>query len=321
MRPTGRLHLGHLVGTLKNWVALQDTYDCFFMVADWHALMGEYENPKDISQNVVECVADWVSVGIDPKRSAIFLQSAVKEHLELAMILSDITPLAWLERCPTYKEQLREESKRDLTTYGFLGYPVLQAADILLYKANAVPIGIDQLPHLELTREIARRFASLYGGGIFVEPEPVFAETTKLLGTDNRKMSKSYGNFIALSDPPKVIMEKVAKMFTDPKRIHLSDKGHPNKCNIYAYYKIFKPEAIEEVLDYCANAKAGCTTCKKNLAEAIIYHLKDIQERREAVMEDKGRIKKILEEGVEKAASVATKTMNEVKKAINLYEL
>lgn len=201
MRPTGKLHLGHLVGTLGNWVSLQESYECFFMVADWHALMSEYGNPKNIKQNIIDCVVDWVSVGIDPQKSTIFLQSAIKEHLELAMILSDITPLAWLERCPTYKEQLREESKRNLTTYGFLGYPVLQAADILLYKANVVPIGSDQLPHLEITREIARRFNKMYKD-ILVEPESLLTKMPKLLGIDNRKMSKSYENFIALSDRP-----------------------------------------------------------------------------------------------------------------------
>jgi len=319
MRPTGKLHLGHLEGALKNWISLQDDYECFFMVADWHALMSEYEDPKHIKDYVIDCVADWVSVGIDPKRSAIFLQSAVKEHLELAMILSDITPLSWLERCPTYKEQLREQSRRDLTTYGFLGYPVLQAADILLYKADAVPIGIDQLPHLEITREIVRRFHHLYKREIFVEPESLFTKTSKLLGIDNRKMSKSYGNFIALSDSPKIITEKVAKMFTDPKRIRLSDKGHPSKCNIYSYYKIFKPEATKEVHDYCTHAKVGCTQCKKNLAEVIITHLKDIQNRRHELMKDKENIHKVLKEGTDKARDIASQTLKEVKKAVGLY--
>lgn len=321
MRPTGRLHLGHLVGALKNWVSLQERYECLFMVADWHALMSEYEDPKEIRQNVIDCVVDWVSVGIDPKRSAIFLQSAVAEHLELNMVLADITPLAWLERCPTYKEQLREQSKRNLTTYGFLGYPVLQASDILLYKAHAVPIGADQLPHLEITREIVRKFHNLYNKKIFVEPQPLFTKTPKLLGIDNRKMSKSFDNFIALSDPPKVIKEKVGRMFTDPKRIRLNDPGHPTKCNVYDYYKIFKPEATKEVHDYCVNAKVGCTTCKKNLAEAIISHLKDIQKKRKEILEDKGRIESILQDGTKRAKAIASATMGEVKKAVKLYEL
>jgi len=321
MRPTGRLHLGHLVGALKNWVELQKEYECLFMVADWHALMSEYQDTGSIRQSVIDCVADWVSVGIDTKRSAIFLQSAVKEHLELDMVLSDITPLAWLERCPTYKEQLREQSKRDLTTYGFLGYPVLQAADILLYKAEAVPIGSDQLPHLEITREIVRKFHNLYKKKIFIEPQPLFTRTPKLLGIDNRKMSKSFGNFIALSDTPKVIKEKAARMITDPKRVRLNDPGHPDKCNVYSYYKIFKPEAAKDVRDYCTNARVGCTECKKHLADILIDRLKDIQSRRKEVLADKGRIDKILRQGTEKARAIASVTMGEVKKAINLYEL
>lgn len=321
MRPTGRLHLGHLVGVLRNWVELQEKYDCLFMVADWHALMSEYQDPGSIRQNITDCVADWVSVGIDPDKSAIFLQSAVKEHLELNMILADLTPLAWLERCPTYKEQLREQSKRDLTTYGFLGYPVLQAADILLYKAHEVPIGEDQLPHLELTREIARKFGNMYGKNVFIEPQPLFTKTPRLLGIDNRKMSKSFDNFIALSDPPKVIKEKVARMFTDPQRIRISDPGHPDKCNVYSYYKIFKPESAREVHDYCSHATVGCTVCKKNLAETVISHLEDIHERRKKIVEDKHGIEGILRKGTDKARAIASATIKEVKKAVKLYDL
>jgi len=237
------------------------------------------------------------------------------------MILGDLTPLAWLERCPTYKEQLREQSRRDLTTYGFLGYPVLQAADILLYKAHAVPIGADQLPHLEMTREIVRKFHNLYKKKIFVEPQPLLTKASRLLGIDNRKMSKSFGNFIALSDPPKVIKEKVASMITDPKRVRLTDPGHPAKCNVYSYYKIFKPEATKEVHDYCTEAKVGCTVCKKNMAEAIIEHLKDIQDKRQAILEDKNKIDKILQQGTKKARAIASRTMTEVKKVVGLYEL
>ena len=321
MRPTGRLHLGHLVGVLRNWVELQEKYNCLFMVADWHALMSEYQDPGSIRQNITDCVADWVSVGIDPDKSAIFLQSAVKEHLELNMILADLTPLAWLERCPTYKEQLREQSKRDLTTYGFLGYPVLQAADILLYKAHEVPIGEDQLPHLELTREIARKFGNMYGKNVFIEPQPLFTKTPRLLGIDNRKMSKSFDNFIALSDPPKVIKEKVARMFTDPQRIRISDPGHPDKCNVYSYYKIFKPESAREVHDYCSHATVGCTVCKKNLAETVISHLEDIHERRKKIVEDKHGIEGILRKGTDKARAIASATIKEVKKAVKLYDL
>ncbi|MCX5715920.1 MAG: tryptophan--tRNA ligase, partial [Candidatus Omnitrophica bacterium] len=239
MRPTGPLHLGHLLGALNNWVKLQEEYTCFYMVADWHALMSEYEDPKDLVKNGIEIVKDWVACGIDPKKSVVFLQSAVPEHLELTMVFSVITPLGWLERCPTYKEQLREIKGKDITTYGFLGYPVLQAADIALYRANAVPVGVDQLPHLELTREIVRRFHSLYKKEIFPEPEPLLTSVPKLLGLDNRKMSKSFGNFIALSDPADVIRKKVAQMITDPERIKLLDKGRPNICNVFSYYNVF----------------------------------------------------------------------------------
>ena len=210
MRPTGRMHLGHLFGALNNWVSLQDKYECYFMVADWHALMSEYKNPARIKDFIIEMVADWISTGIDPEKAVIFLQSDIKEHLELTMILSDITPLSWLERCPTYKEQLKELTGRELTTYGFLGYPVLQAADILVYKAEAVPVGEDQLPHLELTREIARRFNHIYKKDIFPDPKVSLTRMPRLLGIDNRKMSNSYDNFIALSDEEDVIRKKAS---------------------------------------------------------------------------------------------------------------
>lgn len=315
MRPTGPLHLGHLVGALTNWVKLQDEYECFYMVADWHALMSEYENPKDIKENIINCAADWISCGIDPLKSAIFVQSDVQEHLELDMVLSCLTPLSWLERCPTYKEQLREVTQRDLATYAFLGYPVLQAADILLYKSNAVPVGIDQAAHLELTREITRRFNKFYGN-IFPEPQTLLTESPKLLGLDKRKMSKTYGNFIALSDSHKIISEKVMKMFTDPKRIYFKDKGHPAKCNVYDYIKIFAPEKTEELSRSCRDAKIGCTGCKSNLAEILIEKLKPVQEKRKELLKDKGQILDILKHGAEKARGVASKTMKEVRSKI-----
>ncbi|GAG34580.1 unnamed protein product, partial [marine sediment metagenome] len=226
MRPTGSLHIGHLLGALDNWVKLQAKHECLFMIADWHALMSEYESPKALERNSVEMLADWISCGIDPEKSTIFIQSHVKEHLELDMVFSCLTPLPLLERNPTYKEQLRELKGRNVMTYGFLGYPVLQAADILVYKASIVPVGIDQAAHLELTREIVRKFNNLYGK-VFPEPETLLTRTPKLLGTDKRKMSKSFGNFIALSDEPKVIKKKVMKMITDPEKIHMSDAGHP----------------------------------------------------------------------------------------------
>lgn len=317
MRPTGPLHIGHLLGALQNWVSLQDKYESLFMVADWHALMSEYEDPNQIQSNITQMVADWLASGLDPERCTIFIQSHVPEHLELAMILSDITPLSWLERCPTYKEQLREMKTRNLTTYGFLGYPVLQAADILIYKADTVPVGEDQLAHLELTREIARRFNKLYKS-ILVEPHPLLTKTPKILGLDNKKMSKSYGNYIALSDSPDVIKKKVGSMITDPKRIKMQDKGHPEVCNVYSYYKIFKLSMRQEVYDWCSNAKKGCTECKSELADILIDYLKDIRDKRTALINDKSYIQKVLMEGSDKAREIASKTMAEVKKVIGM---
>lgn len=335
MRPTGRLHLGHLLGALNNWIKLQDEFECLFMVADWHALMSEYQSPSQIRQWAIDNVADWISCGINPQKSIIFLQSDVKEHLELHLILSIITPLGWLERCPTYKEQLRELSSRELKTYGFLGYPVLQAADILLYKADCVPVGEDQLPHLELTREIVRRFHNLYSAlsgsniteskkgrseknTIFPEPEPLISSTPKLLGIDNRKMSKSYENYIALSDSSEAIREKVKMMITDPQRIRLTDKGNPDICNVYSYYKIFKPELKTKVYDCCLNARCGCTECKERLAETLIDFLSDIRSRREGLLKNENKIYRILQNGARRARRIASETMEEVRRAIGL---
>jgi len=318
MRPTGKLHLGHLVGALDNWVRLQKEYQCFFMVADWHALMSEYEDTSTLSENITDNVIDWLSVGIEPKESVIFIQSKVPEHLELYMILSCLTPLGLLERCPTYKEQLREVKMRNLNTYGFLGYPVLQAADILLYKAEKVPVGRDQLPHLELTREIARLFNNLYKKGIFTYPDAILTQTPKLLGLDGRKMSKSYLNTINLSDPPALITKKISTMFTDPKRIRLADPGHPDTCNVFSYYSTFIPGMKNEAYDWCTGAKKGCTECKKIFAQKIIDKLSPIRERREELSKDKAGIKKIIARGNEEASAVASGTMKEVFRAIDL---
>ncbi|MFH1198578.1 MAG: tryptophan--tRNA ligase [Candidatus Omnitrophota bacterium] len=318
MRPTGRLHLGHLVGALDNWVKMQDEYECFFMVANWHALMGEYENPKVVSEFAIDNVIDWISAGIDPHKATLFIQSEVKEHLDLYMILSCMTPLGALERCPTYKEQLREVKTRDLHTYGFLGYPVLQAADILLYKSNKVPVGDDQLPHLELTREIARRFNNLYKKDIFPEPEAILTKNSRLLGLDGRKMSKSYNNTINLSDSEDVVQKKISSMITDPKRIKLSDKGHPDACNVYAYYSVFAGQLKDDVSDWCANAKLGCTECKKRLALNILENLKPLHEKRRELLKDKEKIRDVLEAGRAKAANFAAQTMNEVKQVMQI---
>jgi tryptophanyl-tRNA synthetase len=318
MRPTGQLHIGHLVGALDNWIKLQDKYECLFMVADWHALMSEYADPGDLKENLIDNVIDWLALGISPRKSTIFIQSHVKEHLELHMVFSLITPLGWLERCPTYKEQLREVTNRDLSTYGFLGYPVLQAADILLYKAQAVPVGEDQLPHLELTREISRRFNHLYKKNIFPEPEALLTKTPRILGLDGRKMSKSYNNFIALSEEPKNIRLKIANMFTDPQRIRLSDPGHPQTCNVHSYYALFAPAREKEIAHLCPQAKIGCTDCKKELAEVLVKFLEPMQKKRRELLKNKKQIFKMLDEGSKRAGIIASKTMSEVKGLLKL---
>lgn len=318
MRPTGSLHLGHLVGTLENWVRLQDEYDCFFMVADWHALMGEYEHPAVVAKYSVENAIDWISFGLNPERATLFIQSHVVEHLELFTIFSCMTPLGWLERCPTYKEQLREITTRDINTYGFLGYPVLQAADILLYKADKVPVGDDQLPHLELTREIGRRFNSLYAKNVFPEPGALLTSASRLLGTDGRKMSKSYGNTINLSDSADAIMKKIQAMITDPQRIKLADKGHPDICGVYAYYSSFFPEAVPEVRGWCESASLGCTECKKRLGQRLVDKLAPFQEKRRRLEQDPALIRGMLEQGAQKAREAARATMKQVKSLLSL---
>ncbi|MGB4521289.1 MAG: tryptophan--tRNA ligase [Candidatus Omnitrophota bacterium] len=318
MRPTGKLHLGHFVGALDNWVKLQEEYDSFFMVADWHALMGEYIEPSLISEAIIDNVIDWLSVGIDPEKSTIFIQSQVPEHLELNMIFSCFTPLGWLERCPTYKEQLKEVTTRDLHTYGFLGYPVLQAADILVYKAACVPVGEDQLPHLELTREIARRFNGLYKQEIFPNPDAILSNSPRLLGLDGRKMSKSYNNTINLSDSQESIKKKISSMITDPKRIKVTDAGHPDVCNVFSYYSVFLPQMKEELFIACVKAKLGCVECKNKFASCLIEKLKPIQEKRQEFLKDKAQIKQILQVGTEKASSEARNTLKEVHSVMKM---
>ena len=307
MRPTGKLHLGHLLGALANWVPLQENYQCIFSIADWHALMSEYENSKELRGYGIDMAIDWIACGIDPDRAILYLQSDVVEHLELQMFLSCLTPLGWLERNPTYKEQLREITSRDLQTYAFLGYPVLQAADILLYKADAVPIGEDQLPHLELCREIGRRFNSIYKKEVFSDCKAILTETPRLLGLDNRKMSKSYGNTINLSDTEKEVETKVVSMITDPKRIRKSDPGHPEECNVYSYYQVFAPQEAPAAHEWCSKALKGCVDCKKNLSVHINKDLAPIREKRMQLEKNKGRIEDILKEGAGKARVIAQK--------------
>src|SRR3989338_5901726 len=300
MRPSGRLHLGHFHGVLENWLRLQKENECFFFVADWHALTTEYNDPSNIQENIREMVIDWLSVGIlgtDLKsvpNSTIFLQSDIKEHAELHLLLSMITPLSWLERNPTYKEQVEEVKDKDLHTYGFLGYPVLQTADIIIYKANVVPVGIDQAPHLELSREITRRFNFLYGE-TFHEPQTLLTETPKLLGTDGRKMSKSYNNAIFLSDPPDVIEKKILPMMTDPARKKRQDPGTPEICPVYFLHRIYStPETITWVEEGCRTAGIGCIECKKSLIPSIIKRLEPFRKKREELVKNPDIVNQVL---------------------------
>jgi len=318
MRPTGKLHLGHWVGALENWVKLQDQYECYFFVADWHALTTHYADTSELRENVREMVTDWLAVGLDPAKATFFLQSHLLEHAELHLLLSMVMPLGWLERVPTYKEQLENIKDRDLHTYGFLGYPVLQAADILIYKAKYVPVGEDQLPHVELTRELARRFNKFYGA-VFPEPQALLTAIPRLRGTDGRRMSKSYGNTIYLSDPPEVVSRKVADMMTDPARKRRTDKGNPDVCPVFDHHKVFSSEdVIDRVNRECRTAEIGCVDCKKLMAEHVNKFLAPILKRRKSYEEDPKRVLSVLEEGTKKARSVAQATMAEVRAAVKL---
>ena len=315
MRPTGRLHLGHFVGALENWVKFQDEYECFFEVADWHALTSEYHNSGSIAQNSIEIMADFLSVGLDPKRSTIFVQSHVPFHTDLHLILSMVTPVGWVERCPTYKDQVKELAAKDINTYGFLGYPVLQAADILMYRAHVVPVGEDQLPHLEMTREITRRFNNIFGD-VFPEPQARLTEVPLLLGLDRRKMSKSYDNSIALSEEPDSVRKKIGSAITDPQRMRRNDPGRPDYCNIHAYYRVFVPDKADEVAGQCKAAEIGCVDCKKVLAEDLIQWLEPIQTKRAELTRDESTIRDIIAEGDKKAHAAAEETMAAVHEAI-----
>lgn len=314
MRPTGPLHIGHLVGALKNWVALQDEYECFYCIVDWHAFLSEYKSPQTLTENIRGMAADWLACGIDPNRSVVFVQSEVPEHLELAMIFGAMTDLPRVERVPTFKEQVQALQEKDVYTYGFLGYPVLQAADIALYKASVVPVGEDQLPHLEFARELIRRFHAFTGSEIFPEPQAVLTQAARLLGTDRRKMSKSYGNTIPLSADADTIRRQVMSMITDESRIKRSDPGHPDVCNVYSYYKVFCPERTETVAAECSSAARGCVDCKKELASVLEAYLEPIRRRRQELLADVATIDAILERGRAKAQEVASETMRQVKR-------
>lgn len=319
MRPTGPLHIGHYLGVLVNWIDLQEDYECYFEVADWHALTTGYENTGDLRNNVRHLVLDWLSVGIDPEKSVVFRQSDVKEHAELHLLLSMLTPLGWLERVPTYKEQLQQLSDKAINTYGFLGYPLLMASDILVYKSDTVPVGEDQLPHLELTREVARRFNFLYGE-IFPEPQAKLTQVPLLLGTDGRKMSKSYGNYISLSDSADKVAATVSKMITDPERIHKSDPGHPDICTAYSYHKVFRTgdPAFATLGEECRAGSIGCVQCKKHLAEVVNQHMEPFRARRKELEADPGLVDRILDEGAQKARDLAAATLKEVRDAMRL---
>lgn len=318
MRPTGRLHLGHFHGALENWLRLQREYQCYFFVADWHALTTDYATPQGIQQNTLEMVMDWLSIGLDPARAVIFRQSQVKEHAELHLIYSMITPVPWLERNPTYKEQIKELTGKDLSTYGFLGYPVLQAADITIYKANKVPVGVDQAPHVELTREIVRRFNQLYQP-IFPEPEVLLTEAQKVPGLDGRKMSKSYGNAVFLSDTPQEIDQKLSRMMTDPARVRRSDPGEPEKCPAFQLHKIYcTPEEIEQVSVGCRTAGIGCLECKRVMIKHVIDDLAPFREKRAHYEKKPAEVEKILAEGTDVAQQAAAATMTEVRGTLGL---
>ena len=319
MRPTGRLHLGHLVGALNNWAALQDPYDCHYFVADWHALTSEYADPSVISASVYDNVADWIAAGLDPERSTLFVQSLVPEHAELHLLLSMIVPLGWLERVPTYKEQQEQVTDKDLSNYGFLGYPVLQTADIIMYGAHYVPVGEDQVPHLELSREIVRRFHNFYGE-VFVEPQPLLTSFPRLPGLDNRKMSKSYGNAINLSDDAETVKKKVMQMYTDPKRIRADIPGTVEGNPVFLYHDAFNPDTAE-VDDLKARYRAGTVgdvEVKQKLARAINRMLDPIRERRAAIDARPGYVREVIEEGSKKARAAAEETMDRVRAAVKL---
>ena len=316
------MHLGHLVGALGNWASLQEEYECYYMVADYHALMSEYHQPEIIGQATRDVVLDWLACGLDPQRSAIFRQSDVPAHAELHLILSCIVPIGWLERVPTYKEQLQQLRHKEINTYAFLGYPCLQAADILLYRADAVPVGEDQASHLELTREVARRFNGLFGE-LFPEPAALILkeqEGGRLLGLDRRKMSKSYDNTIDLKEEPEVIGKKVAGMITDPQRRTKSDPGRPDFCNVAAFYRLFCPDRYEqlEVAEKCSQARWGCVECKKNMYEGLADYLKPIQERRRELAQAEDTVEEILQAGAAKASAAANQTLDEARQMCNL---
>ncbi|MCA9460906.1 MAG: tryptophan--tRNA ligase [Nitrospira sp.] len=318
MQPSGLMHLGNLLGALENWKSLQTQYECYFFVADWHALSTNYADTSRLKEFSRELLIDWLAAGIDPNRATVFLQSSVPEHAILHLLLSMIVPIPWLERNPTYKEKQEEIKEKDLTTYGFLGYPVLQAADILLYKPDFVPVGKDQLPHLELTRELGRRFNSLYSP-VFPEPKEHLTQFPKVMGTDGRKMSKSYGNTINLSDTEPVLRQKLKTMVTDPARVRRTDKGNPEVCPVFDFHKIYSSADVVKQIDQdCRTAAIGCIDCKRQVADAMVTCYGPMWEKRSALSQHPKRTEEIVDEGRKRASHVAQQTMQEVKAAMKL---
>ncbi len=318
MRPTGRLHVGHLVGALENWVPMQDSYDCVFGIVDWHALTSEYQDVSGLKENITDIAIDWLAAGLDPKKSKLMLQSMVPEHAELHLLFSMLVPIPWLERVPTYKEQIRQLNEKDLSTYGFLGYPLLQAADILIYRAHEVPVGEDQVCHIELSREIARRFNNFYGE-VFPEPQPKLTKSARLPGTDGRKMSKSYGNDIQMTESPESIRKKIMPMMTDPARMRRSDPGDPEKCPVFDFHKTFTSEEDKTwVVEGCTSAGIGCVDCKKKLLEYLLPVIEPLYEKRIQLEKNPDYVRDVLVEGSREARVLAQATMEEVRAAMNL---
>ena len=320
MRPTGNLHIGHL-SVIENWIRLQEEYDANFFVADYHALTTQFDDTTLLQENIRNMILDWLAIGLDPEKATIFIQSRIPEHAELYLLFSMITPLSWLERVPTYKgqvDQFREQEGKDITTHGFLGYPMLQAADILLYMADFVPVGEDQLPHLEVTREIARRFNHLYSRKLFPEPEGLLARIPLLPGTDGRKMSKSYNNYINIMAPEAELLQQVRSMITDPQRIRKTDLGHPDICTVYQYQTIYNSQEAPEIYENCKAGGIGCADCKKMLFQTLNGLLQPIRQRREAIAGNEEYLREVLAFGEEKARKKAGEGIRLVKEAMNL---
>ncbi|MBM3460936.1 MAG: tryptophan--tRNA ligase [Armatimonadetes bacterium] len=316
MRPTGKLHVGHLMGAIENWKRLQDEFECFYMVADWHALTTAYREPQEIRARVHEMVLDYMAGGVDPERCVFYVQSDVPEIAQLHLLLSMIVPVSWLERSPSYKDQITQLGS-DIATYGFLGYPVLMTCDIIIFKAQVVPVGQDQVPHLELCREIVRRFNGFYGP-VFPEPHPRLTRFAAVPGLDGRKMSKSYGNDILLADEPDTIRQKMRNVLTDPGKVYKGDPGRPEICTVYYFHKIYNQAEEKEIFEGCHSGALGCVDCKKRCSEAIVRGLEPLQERRRALAANPGAIDEMLREGGMRAREVARETLAEAREVMGL---